>query len=105
MSKVNAYHVALFARYLEKLRSTPDGDGSLLDHMMIIYGAGMSDSNAHSLSTLPIMVAGGGAGQLKGGRHLKYSDDTPLANLHLTLLDKLGVQIEKIGNSVSPLTL
>jgi hypothetical protein len=105
VTQINTFHASLFAYYLEKLRSTPDGDGSLLDHMMIIYGAGMSDSNAHSLSTLPIMVAGGGAGQLKGGRHLKYSDDTPLANLHLTLLDKLGVHIEKIGNSVSPLTL
>ena len=105
VTKINMFHASLFAYYLEKLRSTPDGDGSLLDHMMIIYGAGMSDSNAHSPNTLPILLAGGGAGQLKGGRHLRYSEDTPLANLHLALLDKLGAHIDAIGNSVAPLTL
>ncbi len=105
VTKINMFHASLFAYYLEKLRSTPDGDGSLLDHMMIIYGAGMSDSNAHSPNTLPILLAGGGAGQLKGGRHLRYSEDTPLANLHLALLDKLGAHIDTIGNSVAPLTL
>ncbi len=105
VTKINMFHASLFAYYLEKLRSTPDGDSSLLDHMMIIYGAGMSDSNAHSPNTLPILLAGGGAGQLKGGRHLRYSEDTPLANLHLALLDKLGAHIDTIGNSVAPLTL
>ncbi len=105
VTKINMFHASLFAYYLEKLRSTPDGDGSLLDHTMIIYGAGMSDSNAHSPNTLPILLAGGGAGQLKGGRHLRYSEDTPLANLHLALLDKLGAHIDTIGNSVAPLTL
>jgi hypothetical protein len=99
LTKINAYQAAQFAYYLEKLRSTSDGDGSLLDHMMIIYGAGMSDSNAHSPVNLPILLAGGGAGQLKGGRHIKYSRDTPLANLHVTLLDKLGTHVDRIADS------
>jgi hypothetical protein len=105
ITKINTFHASLFAYYLEKLRSTSDGDGSLLDHVLLMYGAGMSDSDAHSPNSLPILLAGGGAGQLDGGRHLKFSEDTPLANLHLSVLDKLGVHIEKIGNSVSPLTL
>ena len=99
LTKINTYHLTLFASFLEKLRSTPDGDGSLLDHVMIIYGAGMSDSNAHSPYNLPILLLGGGAGQLKGGRHLVYPARTPLANLHVTLLDKLGVEVERMGDS------
>ena len=99
MSKINVYHIQLFAGYLEKLRSTPDGDGSLLDHMIIMYGAGMSDSNAHKHNNLPILLAGGGSGQLKGGRHLKYPEDTPSANLLVTLMDKLGVPIDRIGDA------
>ena len=83
------------AYYVEKLRNTPDGDGSLLDHMMIIYGAGMADSNAHAPSNLPMMLVGGGAGTLNGGRHIRYPMDTPLANLHLTLLDRLGITESK----------
>jgi hypothetical protein len=102
VAKINAYHVQLFAYLLDKLRSTPDGDGSLLDHMTMIYGAGMADSNAHSPINIPIVLAGGGAGQLKGGRHLRYKD-TPLANLHLTLLDKFGVQWDRIGDSTGRL--
>ena len=99
LAKINTYHITLFTRLLEKLRSTPDGDGSLLDHSMIIYGAGMSNGNAHDPRNLPILVLGGGCGQLKGGRHIQYAKDTPLANLHLTLLDKLGVHVERIGDS------
>src|SRR6266404_1553645 len=98
VAKINAYHVKLFAYLLEKLRATPDGDGSLLDHMTMMYGAGMADSNAHSPYNIPIVLAGRGAGQLKGGRHMRFKD-TPLANLHLTLLDQLGVRIDKIGDS------
>jgi hypothetical protein len=97
--KIDTYHVSLFAYFMEKLRATPDGDGSLLDHVILIYGAGMSDGNAHSPFDLPILLAGGGAGKLKGGQHHRYPKGTPLANLHLTLLDKLGVPIEKIGDS------
>ena len=99
LSKINAYHVSLFAYFLEKLRATPDGDGSLLDHSLIVYGAGMSDSNAHDPRNLPILIAGGAAGQLKGGRHIRYPKGTPLANLHLTLLDMFGVPMDKIGDS------
>ena len=101
--KINTYHMTLFASFLEKLRSTPDGDGSLLDHAMIVYGAGMSDSNAHDPKNLPILLAGGGAGRLKGGSHVRFPKDTPLANLHVTLLDKLGVRVEKLGDSAGEL--
>jgi len=98
VSKINAYHVKMFAYLLEKLRATPDGDGTLLDHMTLIYGAGIADSNSHAPVNIPIVLAGGGAGNLKGGRHTHFKD-MPLANLHLTLLDQLGVHIDKIGDS------
>jgi hypothetical protein len=100
LAKINTHHMSQFAYYLEKLRATADGDGSLLDHLFIVYGAGMADSNLHSPNGLPVMLVGGGAGTLKGDRHVKYKMDTPLANLHLTLLDKLGVPgIDTIGDS------
>jgi hypothetical protein len=102
VAKINAYHVQLFSYFLEKLRTTPDGDGSLLDHMIVMYGAGMADSNAHSPYNIPIVLAGGGAGQLKGGRHLRFKD-TPLANLHLTLLDRFDVRQERLGDSTGRL--
>jgi len=107
VSKINAYHVKMFAYLLEKLRATPDGDGTLLDHLTLIYGAGIADSNSHAPVNIPIVLAGGGAGNLKGGRHTQFKD-MPLANLHLTLLDQLGVRIDKIGDStgrVDPQTL
>lgn len=104
LAKINAYHVTLFASFLEKLKSTPDGDGSLLDHAMIVYGAGMSDSNAHDPKNLPILLAGGGTGLLKGGSHLRFQKETPLANLHVTLLDKLGVHVDKLGDSAGELS-
>ena len=97
LTKINQYHVQLFSEFMERLRTTPDGDGSLLDHSMIVYGAGMGDSNAHASTSLPILLAGGGAGT--GGRHVRYSEDTPLANLHLSLLDKMGVPLESLGHS------
>ncbi len=98
-TKIQTYHVKLFAEYLEKLRSTPDGDGSLLDHVILLYGAGISNSDRHSHRPLPTLVLGGGAGTIKGGRHLVYPDDTPLTNLHVTLLNKMGVPAEKLGDS------
>jgi hypothetical protein len=107
VSKINAYHVKMFAYLLEKLRATPDGDGTLLDHMTLIYGAGIADSNTHAPVNIPFVLAGGGAGNLKGGRHTHFKD-MPLANLHLTLLDQLGVHIDKLGDStgrVDPQTL
>ena len=105
MSKINRYHVELFSHYLGKLRATTDGDGSLLDHMTILYGAGISNSQAHSGSNLPLMLVGGGAGTLKGGRHVKYKDSPSNANLLLTLMDKLGVPVEKVGGSTGKLNI
>lgn len=99
LAKINAYHVSLFAYYLEKLKSTPDGDGSLLDHSMILLGSGMGNPDVHNHVNLPIVVAGGGAGKLKGGRHIKYEEPTPLANLHLTLLDKVGIHLDSFADS------
>ena len=98
MVKINVYHATLFAYYLDKLRATPDGDGTLLDHVTIIYGGGMSDSNAHDPHNLPILLVGGGGGRT-GGRHLVYPKGTPLANLHLTVLETLGVPVKSIGDS------
>ncbi len=98
LTKINTYHVSLFTNLLEKLKTTPDGDGSLLDHSTIIYGAGMSDGNSHSPYDLPVLVAGGVA-DLKGSCHIQYPKGTPLANLHLTLMDRLGLRVDKIGDS------
>ena len=98
VAKINAYHVKMFAYFLEKLRSTPDGDGALLDHVTMMYGAGIADSNAHSPINIPLLLAGGGAGNLKGGRHIRFKG-APLANLHMTLLDQFGVQCDHIGDS------
>jgi hypothetical protein len=103
-AKVNAFHMRMFARFLETLRSTPDGDGSLLDHSIFIYGSGMSDGNQHSHLSLPVLLVGGADGRLKGGRHIRYAADTPLANLHLTVLDKLGVQMDALGDSTGRLS-
>ena len=105
MAKINAYHASLFAEYLAKLRSTPDGDGSLLDNMLILYGCGMSDSNSHSPLDLPLLLLGGCAGQLEGGRHLRYGDDPLMPNLLVTLMEKLGVPVETLGKSDGRLRL
>jgi hypothetical protein len=99
MSKINIFHTTLLAEHLQKLRDTPDGDGSLLDHMLLMYGAGMSDSNAHKHNDLPILLFGGASGALKGGRHLKYLNDTPSANLLVSVMDKMGVAVDRVGNS------
>ena len=96
---IQRYHIGLFAEYLEKLRKTPDGDGSLLDNLILVYGAGISNSDRHTHGPLPTLLLGGGAGALKGGRHIVYPEHTPLTNLQLTLLDKLGVPAEKLGDS------
>jgi hypothetical protein len=104
-ARINRYHVQLFAAFLDKLRTTPDGDGSLLDHAAIIYGAGMSEGNGHVPTNLPILLAGGAGGRLRGGRHLRFPAGTPLANFHLSLLDKLGIRIERHGNSTGPINL
>jgi hypothetical protein len=98
VAKVNAFHVSLFAEFLQKLKATPDGDGSLLDHSVYLYGSGMGNPDIHDHVNLPILVAGG-AGKLRGGRHIRYKEPTPLANLHLTLLDKVGVRLDSFADS------
>ena len=103
--QIDILHTQMFAYFLEKMRSTPDGDGSLLDHSIIVYGSSLSDGNLHVHNDLPIMLVGGGAGQIKGGRHLRYPDDTPTTNLFLTLLDKLGIPVENFGDSTGRLDL
>jgi len=99
MSKVNAFHVSLFAEYLAKLKATPEGNGTLLDHSLILYGSGIGNPNVHDHTNLPILVAGGSTTGMKGNRHLKYAKPTPLANLHLTLLDKVGVHLDSFADS------
>jgi hypothetical protein len=98
VAKINAYHVQLYSYLLERLRATPDGDGTLLDHITLMYGTGLSDCNAHSVTNVPVVLTGGGAGWLKGGRHIRYKD-LPLANLHLTLLDRFGIHRDRLGDS------
>ena len=104
LTKINTYHVSLVAHFLERLKATPDGDGNLLDHSLILYGSGMSNSNIHNHSPLPVIVAGGAAGRMKGGRHLKYPENTPMANLLLTILRKAGIQQQSVGDSTGPLS-
>jgi len=112
MAKINAFHVSLFAYFLGRLRATPDGEGSLLDHSLLLYGSGIGNPNLHDHTNLPVLVAGGAAGGMRGGRHLRYDQPTPLANVHLALLDKVGVRLDRFGDSngradelFSPVTL
>ncbi len=99
MATINAFHVSLFAYFLEKLKSTPEGGASLLDHTLYLYGSGMGNPNIHDHVNLPILVAGGGGSGLKGGRHIKYAEPVPLANLHLTLLERAGVRLDAFADS------
>jgi len=104
-AKINTYHIDLLARFAETLRSTSDGNGSLLDHSMIMQGSGLSNSDQHSHIDLPLVVVGGGAGKLKGGRHLKFAKDTPMNNLHMSLLEKVGIPVEKFGDGTGRVQL
>ncbi len=99
LAKINAYHVSLFAYFLGKLQATPDGDGTLLDHSMYLLGSGLGNPDVHDHTNLPILVAGGGAGQMTGGRHIKYAEPTPLTNLLVTLLDKADVHVDRFADS------
>jgi hypothetical protein len=99
LSKINAFHVSLFAEYLQKLAATKEAGGTLLDNSLILYGSGMGNPNVHDHTNLPVIVAGGANAGVKGGRHLRYEKNVPLANLHLTLLDRAGVKLEKFGDS------
>ena len=99
MAKINSFHVSLFAEFVLKLKKTTDGNGSLLDHSLYLYGSGMGNPNVHDHTNLPTIVAGGAAGKMRGGRHIQYDKPTPLANLHLSLLNKVGVPMESFADS------
>ena len=99
IAKINTYHVSLFSEFLQKLAVTPDGDGSLLDHTIYLYGSGIGNPSIHDHENLPIIVMGGAGCGMKGGQHIRYAEQTPLANLHLTLLDRVGVHLDAFGDS------
>jgi len=99
VAKINRFHVSLFAEFLQKLQATPEGNGTLLDNVLYLYGSGMGNPNVHNHVNLPIIVAGGAAGNMRGGRHISYKEPTPLANLHLTLLNKVGVELDSFADS------
>ena len=99
LTKINTFHMKLFSQFIGKLAATPDGDGSLLDHSLVMHGAGMSNSDTHFHHDLPILIAGGGAGRINTGRHVALPAETPLANLHLTIIDKMGIPTENFGDS------
>jgi hypothetical protein len=105
MSKINRYHAELFSKYLTKLRETQDGDGTLLDHVTILYGSGISNSQRHAPENLPLLLVGGGAGTLKGGRHLVYKEKPSMANLLVTIMENMGAPVEKVGGSNGKLSL
>jgi hypothetical protein len=104
-AKINKYHVELVSHFLTKLKATQEGDGNLLDHTLVLHGGGISDADAHSHINLPLVLVGGAGGSIKGGRSISYPAETPMNNLHLALLDKVGVRIEKFGDATGVLTL
>jgi hypothetical protein len=104
-AKIDTYHLTLFSEFLQKLKSTPDGDGSILDHSLFLYGSGMSNGNQHIHTNLPILTVGGAAGKVKGGRHIRVNDTTPLSNLMLSVLDVAGIPTEKYGESTGRVSL
>jgi hypothetical protein len=104
LARINTFHVSLVSHFLDRLKATPDGDGTLLDHSLVLYGSAMSNSNIHDHAPLPVLVAGGATGRMKGGRHLMYKEGTPMSNLLLSILDKAGVPQEKVGDSTGLLT-
>ncbi|HEV7502237.1 MAG TPA: DUF1552 domain-containing protein [Vicinamibacteria bacterium] len=99
VTRINVHHMELFAHFVSRLKATPDGDGTLLDHSMVVYGSAIADGNKHTHESLPVLLAGGGGGAIKSGRHVAYAKETPLTNLYLTLLDRMGVRPETIGDS------
>src|SRR5262245_34006873 len=104
-AKINTYHISLLARFAEKLRSTPDGDGTLLDHSMILQGGGLSNSEQPSHIDRPLVLVAGGAGSFEGGRQFRFPKDTPMNNLHMALLEKVGVDVSKFGDSTGTVRL
>ena len=103
LTRINAHHVQLFSHVLERLKSTPDGDGNLLDHTLLLYGSAMSNSNVHNHGPLPVLVAGGANGRMKGGRHIKYPENTPMSNLLMSIMDKAGIPQASVGDSTGML--
>jgi hypothetical protein len=103
--QINIFHTTLYRYFLERLRSIPDGDGSLLDHSLLVYGSALSDGNMHLYKDLPVFVVGGGVAGIEGNRHLRYPENTPMANLYLSLLDKLGIHLESFGDSTGKVDL
>jgi len=102
---INRYHVKMLAYFLERLQATPDGDGNLLDHSMVLYGSSLSDGNEHNYDPLPVVLVGGASGRLKGNRHIRHAPHTPMSNLLLAMLHKMGAQVDKIGDSTEPLAI
>jgi hypothetical protein len=105
IAKIDEYYAAEFARFLQNLKNTKDGDGTLLDHSMIVYGAGICDGDRHNHEDLPIILAGHGNGTLQAGRLFEAKGEAPLTNLHLSLLDRMGVKAERIGDSTGKLDI
>jgi hypothetical protein len=103
-TKINAYHLSLYARLVDRMRTIPDGDGTLLDHSLMVFGAGMGDGDHHTPFDLPVVVSGHGNGQVAGGRHLRYPINTPFMNFGLSILDKVGVEVDRISDSTGRLT-
>ena len=104
-AQLNTYHVTKFAYFVDRLKNVVDGDGTLLDHSLVLYGSSLSDGNQHNFSPLPIVLAGGASGAVKGGRHLAFPKDTHMSNLLLAMLDKLRVPVEKFGDSTGTVSL
>ena len=99
VAQINEYHIKQFTYLLDKLKATPDGDGTLLDRSMIVYGSALADGNAHQHNNLPTVLAGRANGTVRPGRHLRYADETPMSNLYLSMLDRMGVPVEQLGDS------
>jgi hypothetical protein len=99
VAQINCYHIKQFTYLLDKLKATKDGDGTLLDHSMIVYGSALADGNAHQHNNLPTVLAGRAGGSIKPGRHVRFADETPITNLYLSMLDRMGVPVESIGDS------
>jgi hypothetical protein len=99
VAEINKFHLSLFSEFIQKLQQTPEAGGTLLDHVLYLYGSGMGNPNLHDHQNLPIVVAGGAAGHMRGGRHISFAQPTPLANLHLTLLDRVGIRLESFADS------
>jgi hypothetical protein len=105
ISKINRFHISQFAYLLEKLKGIKEGESTLLDHCMIVYGSGISDGNRHNHDELPILLAGKGGGAFQTGRHIRYPKETPLTNLYVSLLGQVGVKVDSFGDSTGPLSL